>query len=561
MTNDSIAATIELYGPFRLLIGEDEVWISSRKARAMLALLAMSPYGARTRAWLTDRLWGSRAEEQGRASLRRELSTLRALHPVLAELVSVRGDRVVLDLKQCLVDAHAPAPAGLGPSSFLEGFDLPGEESFEDWLREVRQHLAGMQPPRQTGPSAVQAAGSVLPVQRVRLCVGLMPPENLQTCAASAMLGHDLLDAAGHELSNRGGLDLFDFRDVGAGHVGGDCSTPGPDANLILRVRVIAEGQFQVSARLVMAGSRNLIWSRQSVIDMSRADKGAVQFAIFVNELAEEVQFALAAQTDLDSGRHMAVCHATAGVHQVFGLQPGSVDAAEARFAEAHRLSGDPVYLAWLAYLGTFKVDPQFGITHIREAADACADLAGRALAGAPFNTQCLALLIHVFGFALRDPERAAGLIEQAKALGARNLMFYDSLALFHIYANRPDMAREPARIAAEMGRFLPYRYAFETTLAMIDTLEGRYAEGVNRGRAALATSPGSGAKPFGPTLRFLTAAHCQLGDHDAASGYLLQLRAQEPELQGELVDDPHYPMPSESARSLFKAAMRTLAV
>jgi adenylate cyclase len=97
---------------------------------------------------LQDKLWGSRDQEHGRASLRSELSNLRAcLAPHAPTLLASERDRVRLDLRQLSVDAHAyflgeAPPSGWPiPGDFLEGLDLPGEDGFEDWLRDQRNAL------------------------------------------------------------------------------------------------------------------------------------------------------------------------------------------------------------------------------------------------------------------------------------------------------------------------------------------------------------------------------------------------------------------------------------
>lgn len=128
--------------------------ITSRKSIALLALVALARSGERSRTWLQSQLWGSREPDQARASLRRELSNLRlAINPVHgAPLLIADSRRVRLDLAQLHVDvrelnadvANARRGALTDPGALLEGLDVPGEEGFEDWLREQRQHVAGL---------------------------------------------------------------------------------------------------------------------------------------------------------------------------------------------------------------------------------------------------------------------------------------------------------------------------------------------------------------------------------------------------------------------------------
>ena len=130
---------LELLGAFRLFAPDGtRIGVSSKRGRALIAMLAMAGSGERTRSWLQDRLWGSRAPNQAQASLRRELSNLRKLlsHGP-GDLLQSDHDRVWLDLARLRVDARDMAK-NRSRGDFLEGLDLPGEEGFEDWLREER---------------------------------------------------------------------------------------------------------------------------------------------------------------------------------------------------------------------------------------------------------------------------------------------------------------------------------------------------------------------------------------------------------------------------------------
>ncbi len=141
------AFSLSLMGTFRLATPDGvRVEISSAKGMAMLAMLAVAKDGERARTWLQDRLWGSRQRAQAQNSLRRELSNLRKLlnqgdRPVLIS----EHNRVQLDLSQLRVDVLTFFNDGKFPSQgitvsgeFLEGFDIAGENGFEEWLREQR---------------------------------------------------------------------------------------------------------------------------------------------------------------------------------------------------------------------------------------------------------------------------------------------------------------------------------------------------------------------------------------------------------------------------------------
>lgn len=137
---------LELFGPFGLRAPDGtRIEMPSRKGRALIALLALSRNGTRSRSWLQAMLWGSRDPVQAQASLRRELSTLRKLAPPHgAALLRTDHDRVKFAVECVTVDVlsrdHGTDRGTAG--EFLEGLDIAGEEAFEDWLRETRAQFA-----------------------------------------------------------------------------------------------------------------------------------------------------------------------------------------------------------------------------------------------------------------------------------------------------------------------------------------------------------------------------------------------------------------------------------
>ena len=136
--------TLNLLESFRLTSPEGaRIDVVSKKGMALLAMLAMAAEGERTRAWLQDRLWGTRERARAQSGLRRELSNLRkclngsSARPALRLTPLVR-----LDLTQFDIDARPADGALLATAEFLEGFDIAGEEGFEEWLREQRRLMA-----------------------------------------------------------------------------------------------------------------------------------------------------------------------------------------------------------------------------------------------------------------------------------------------------------------------------------------------------------------------------------------------------------------------------------
>ena len=166
---------LRLLGPFSFVDPEGRrIVISSRKGAALIAMLAVSKDGERARGWLQTQLWGSREQKEANGSLRRELSDLRQRlnRPSWTPLVCER-DRVRLDLSIVSVDIFEPddeaSAYGTGQAGeFLEGIDIPGEDAFDDWLREQRARLLENPPAKAVAPQAAAAIaepGAVWPGQ------------------------------------------------------------------------------------------------------------------------------------------------------------------------------------------------------------------------------------------------------------------------------------------------------------------------------------------------------------------------------------------------------------
>jgi TolB-like protein len=187
---------LSLHGPFRL-DGPDgaRVPVSSKRGQALLAMLATAGAGERTRAWLQDRLWGSRGSEQAQASLRRELSNLKkAINRPGSELLQADWSRVWLDLGLVTIDARSLDDDRSG--ELLEGLDIAGEDGFEDWLREERTRAATRavpQPPPQSAAATPLLAEFALRPAIAVLPFGWVLPDPARDATAEG-LSEDLTD-------------------------------------------------------------------------------------------------------------------------------------------------------------------------------------------------------------------------------------------------------------------------------------------------------------------------------------------------------------------------------
>ena len=134
---------VRCFGPLRIDGADDRLLPRSRKARAILAYLVMSGGAGASRDRLSGLLWGTRGQEQARASVRQALTEIRGAlgeQRILADRLTVRlaGDTVETDLGRILEalrrdpDALADALGGIEGELFA---DLDGiETELDHWL-------------------------------------------------------------------------------------------------------------------------------------------------------------------------------------------------------------------------------------------------------------------------------------------------------------------------------------------------------------------------------------------------------------------------------------------
>jgi TolB-like protein/lipopolysaccharide biosynthesis regulator YciM len=142
---------LNVLGPFEARWSDgDAVDMASRKARALLAYLAVENGRPHTRELLATLLWGDTGEERARHNLRQALSKIRQC---CDGAVASRGDTVQIDTDACSIDAvdferlAASDDAGdlqeclaLYRGELLDGLTVR-ESDYEDWLLMARARL------------------------------------------------------------------------------------------------------------------------------------------------------------------------------------------------------------------------------------------------------------------------------------------------------------------------------------------------------------------------------------------------------------------------------------
>lgn len=347
---------------------------------AMLAMLALSRSGQRSRIWLQDRLWGTRDREQASASLRREVHNLRASFGASAGKAVLSGDAhcVRLELTKLDVDirrldddlaAGRSCPV-LGYGELLEGLDLEGQEGFEDWLREQRiladnlveqartlawrrDALATDRPDVQlTTENVVRGSDLPLPI-RPSICVRAFQPLSGPESFAVALSEH-----IATSLSKWSTLVV-----VAAGP--GDASTDRAALCRMLGVRYLLEGTVQqerrklrVTVHLIDGALGEQLWS-------STFDDQLTNAFVLQDRIAENVAPIIDSSIDKNERRRLSTPPVSApNAHQLYWqanslMRRWEPEATRQAVELAEQVLGLEPYNAWAASLACFGYSAQ----------------------------------------------------------------------------------------------------------------------------------------------------------------------------------------------------------
>ncbi len=145
---------ISVLGPLHATVGGVSVNLRSRKARAVLAYLALSKSGRETRERLVGLLWSESSEDKARASLRQTLRELRdGLSAAGYKGLATPRETLALDSRTVVVDVNAVLRHGvdgevhhelLAQRNIMDSFlqDLvDADPAFAQWARAQRQMI------------------------------------------------------------------------------------------------------------------------------------------------------------------------------------------------------------------------------------------------------------------------------------------------------------------------------------------------------------------------------------------------------------------------------------
>lgn len=511
---------VRLIGNFQVLDGEgQDVAPRGAKARALVAMLALTSGGRRRRRWIESRLWSDRGPEQASGSLRQALMEIRkALGPAAACLRADRDEVILEPLSADLEEDPDGVAEALGRGrDLLEGFDIR-DEAFEEWLREERARLRTRLGER-NGPSQPAA----LPML---VLLGDLPPG----------LGGFLGAAIGNGIAQM--LAQFAFVTVHA-EAGRRTVLDLPDRGLTLGVEVAARGSaLHAMAAIMSRHSRSILWSRTATFGIEDADLiQAGEFPALIFEAVDATVAALARTAGAEQPGERANGLLGRAVAGIFSYQGPALRLADRHLSEAEALWPSGLIHAWRAFARQVMLIERTEDDRVRltEEADAHARRAVEAAEGNP-----LALALASMARVMLDADAVAGavLAGDAMALGPQNPFCHAAKAGVLLRGGDP---REAWRLASEGSRIAARSrlvHWWETLAGTAALAAGRLDQASAHFEAAHARAP-----TFRVPMRHLVCLYIARGEPALAEAMMRKLALVEPDFSLErIAADPDYP-------------------
>jgi len=491
MSKDQGKLWLDLMGPFRLRDAQGRrIEVASKRGQALIATLATSRSGDRTRVWLQERLWGSRQLMQAQASLRRELSNLRQiLNGPDNAVIGADYNRVWIDLERVQVGDLSSRSSG----EFLEGLDIKGEEAFEDWLREQRHSMEVEADRDSLGkirlPDHIIDLKGPVPGFADRPAIAILPLNNISGDDTLSYLADGISEELSEMLARLKWLPViarsasflyrgraFDLRQIGAA----------------LGARYVVEGSLRRSGEMLRLGLQMAdvetslsVWSHTSDIPMTFTQK-------MLDDLICEIVGVV--DTRIDAVEKMRASTKT--------LDPMDVNDLIWRGRwHLHRFTREDSELAEQCFQQALALSPnsaealiQLTFFHARSVwverkeehrMHELRDLARRAILadGADGRGYMYAGMAELW---MRQTERALSLFKKAVDLNPSLSLAHAQIGSAHILAGEPAAAEAPLKLALRLGPNDEHSFYVLGELAIAHCMMGQWDRAIEHAEQSL---------------------------------------------------------------------------
>jgi tetratricopeptide (TPR) repeat protein len=534
MTLGELKIRIQTIGPLAVTAsGGSDRTPRGRKARGLLALLALSPNLSRTRTWLQDKLWSDRGAEQGAGSLRQALTEIRRAFGDAEPCL--RADKYTVALDPRLVEVQRISPLtpdgrSYPEDSLFEGLDVRDEE-FEDWLRAERSHFISSQA-AVAAPANTPHSGSMLPDYRLRRQQLYLRPLVAGT-PRERIIADTLNDLVARSVNELSTIEVTEIRRSQQGPL-----PDGPIGSLAIDARVV-EDEFGVNCRMMLTSidRDQLLWSCNVKTRGSDIEEPAVFRNL--NELVQEVLQNLLTDFDAGKERHAASALCRQGIKSLFGLTYEGLQIADQLFERAFEIEPRGMYLAWRAYLRTYLL-MEFLPSNRQEVAEEAVAFMYRALELEPNNSYVASFSAQVHSIVRKSHVAAFEMAERSIQLNRANPLGWACLGISECHLGKAKLGFEHTLLARELVGSTPLRFQISTLACIAATMAGEIDNSILLGEASHGLAPA-----FKPPMRFLSVLYLLRDQQEQSETMVAKLKITEPNFSYDLLRDKSYPASS----------------
>jgi len=511
---------------------DESITIKGTKTKGLIALLAMAPDYCRSRAWVKQRLWSDRSEEQASGSLRQCISDIKKSLDSRKHLLVTEGTNLALEhtmfCVECVPSCTTIDGAAIAfDKEFLEDLDTIKDPQFRLWLNSVRETHSNQPKVDKASTSVAISKGNLGPFLVIfdkQLGAGLH--ENV--------LGSELLTSISKFLLEMPDVAIID--------------SISAEENPLLakevrgcRVFIHAQGDEQkmfirVALQSIVDG--RLLWNDQIVIP--KTDDFNLQcFEVLslTGGLLSQINEQVKNNSDCIDANELKLKMLNKAVVGIFSLDKQEMQSADSVLSNIYNTNPAGQYLAWRAFLRSLAVFQHRDASFL-EADLSSTELASEALKASPNESMSL-LVTSQFEYLHRgNSEASLHFAKQSVNKNPLNALAWAVLSNTQLVAGQFQEAATSAKRALALGADGPFKHYLEFFACMALSSLKEYDQAAVHAEIALAYS-----KEFTAPLRYLLPLYKATGQTEKYKASLKRLQELEPDFSLSRYSDADYPV------------------
>ncbi|MGL4310936.1 MAG: hypothetical protein ACRCSU_10650 [Paracoccaceae bacterium] len=512
-----------------------------QKARALLALLALSPDYRRPRAWIMDRLWSDRGPEQASGSLRQALVDLRKALGKHDDILL--SDREWIGLRPGSVRTIESDVTG---AEFLDGVTVR-DPKFRSWLAAQTANRGtatpiGAQVAAQTG--ANEADGFTQRDALILVGWGATGTPGSSTHVVAEIISSRIARGIAEQVpAATMSLSRDQVLTSGAPDIDVLCSVIEDDGICLALIKVT----HFLSGRVLFARDFRFVGSASSLVSGEAVDRAVFEAA---EKSAGGIPHVL--------GARRAVTQSTAlsqlALFKMFSFDKTHFAEADNLLVQAYDLHESSVFLAWRGLLQMIKSIevPQTSQQELRDMAEAMTRYASER---SPSNATVNALASQTNAMMFGDAPTALHYATLATSDNPRNPLALQAMAVAKMLAGEDEDSYQLSSRARAYAAQSSFRHWWDAHHTTICVATGRKDEAIEAAESSLRS-----VSSLRASCRYLIALYADKGDLQKADAMRAKLATLE---QGfsldRMLNDPEYPVRTLRRTGLIQAVRKLI--